>query len=144
MQTTTTYSNTFGARPKAKEDYDILKYKSFADLTMCSILKPHVLAYLDRWLKINDQNEFKGRIFFTVRDMYTIVRCQEAPISTGMDTFVWTKIDTRMKVPRFDKLKINAALLAKKDEKAHARRRSAIVVTKPAARSNFGPLINAK
>ena len=55
MQTTTSYSQTFGARPKAKEDYEILNYKGFAELAMSMILKPHVVAYLDKWLKINDQ-----------------------------------------------------------------------------------------
>lgn len=41
---------------------------------MSSILKANVAEYIGRWIKINDQDEFTGRIYFTLREIYTVIR----------------------------------------------------------------------
>ena len=38
--------------------------------------------YIERWLSVNDDEEFVNRAFFTVRDIYTIIRGQDAPASS--------------------------------------------------------------
>jgi len=41
---------------------------------MSQILVPSARDSLSRWLTINDQDKFTGRIFFTVREMFTVVK----------------------------------------------------------------------
>ena len=60
-------------KPKMKEDYEILKYKKLHELKIAKILKPHALQYIENWLSINDQEEYTGKIYLTIRDMYTII-----------------------------------------------------------------------
>lgn len=50
-------------KPKAQEDYEILKYKKFSDLQLSTILKPNVSHFVESWLKINDQEEYTGCIY---------------------------------------------------------------------------------
>ena len=43
ITTQTSYCKTFGERPKAQEDFSILKNKKFSDLGITKILKPQVI-----------------------------------------------------------------------------------------------------
>jgi len=52
----------------------ILKSKKFSELAISDILKADIVAILSKWLTINDQDEFTGRIYFTVREMYTVIK----------------------------------------------------------------------
>ena len=54
MTTTTSYSKTFGEKPKALEDYNIRSKKKFSELQISSVLKPDVVQILTKWLMIND------------------------------------------------------------------------------------------
>ena len=77
-----------------------MKSKKFTDLPIASILKPQVRQILNRWLEINDQDKFTGRIYFTVREMFTVVRNSVADIPTSHDSFIKGK--PIAKAPRFD------------------------------------------
>ena len=83
MQTTTSYAKNFGDKPKTQQDFTILKEKSFAELPISQILKPDIREMLNKWLAINDQDKFTGRIFFTVREMYTVVKNKLADLPTS-------------------------------------------------------------
>jgi len=87
ITTTTSYSKTFGEKPKAKEDYNILTKKKFSELQISQILKPDVIRILSKWLMINDQDKFTGRIYFTVREMFTVVKNQMSELPTSHDIF---------------------------------------------------------
>ena len=100
ITTQTSYCKTFGERPKAQEDFSILKNKKFADLGITKILKPQIVQILNRWLEINDQEKFTGRIYFTVREMFTVVKNQVAEVPTSHGTFI--KEPDLAKAPRFD------------------------------------------
>ena len=50
ITTQTSYCKTFGERPKAQEDFNILKSKKFINLPITKILKPQIANVLDRWL----------------------------------------------------------------------------------------------
>jgi len=102
ITTQTSYCKTFGERPKAQEDFNILKSKKFTDLSIIKILKPHVAQTLNRWLEINDQDKFTGRIYFTVREMYTVVKNQVAEVPTSHGSFLNEK--QLAKAPRFDQI----------------------------------------
>ena len=39
-----------------------------------SILKYEPLTMLEKWLAFENEDEFTSRVYFTLRDMYTIVR----------------------------------------------------------------------
>jgi len=54
MQTTTQYAHQFGDKPKAMDDFNILKEKQFNKLPISQILKPEARDCLNRWLTIND------------------------------------------------------------------------------------------
>jgi len=81
MTNSTQYASFFGSKPPDAGDYEILKYKKFSQLKISSILKPHVVSTIERWLGINDQEEFTRRVYTTVRDLFTAIKNQEAPIS---------------------------------------------------------------
>ena len=66
------------------------------------MLKPHVAQCLNRWLEINDQDKFTGRIYFTVREMYTVVKNQVAEVPTSHGSFLNEK--QLAKAPRFDQI----------------------------------------
>lgn len=73
MSNTTSYSSHFGERPRAVEDFKILQKKRLGDLSISNILKPAVVRMIEHWLQINDDQEFTGRVFFTLREMSTVV-----------------------------------------------------------------------
>ena len=52
----------------------IVKSKALSELPISSSLRPEVIEILEKWIKINDQDEFTRRIFFTLRELYTIIR----------------------------------------------------------------------
>jgi hypothetical protein len=74
MNNRTSYNTQFGDRPKGSEDYLACKYKLFRTLDISNYIQPQAAAFIEKWLTINDQEEFTKRIFFTIRDMHTIVR----------------------------------------------------------------------
>jgi hypothetical protein len=63
-------------------------------------LKPNVIATIERWLGINDQEEFTQKIYCTLRDIYTFLSNMEAPVTTAMNEFKGQQVD--QKPPRFD------------------------------------------
>jgi hypothetical protein len=48
--------------------------KKFSELPINQILIPEVVSILTKWLTINDQDMFTGRIYFTIREMYTVIK----------------------------------------------------------------------
>lgn len=50
----TSYCQNFGDRPKAAQDFNVLKEKQFSKLPAAQVLKPAVRDVLNRWLTIND------------------------------------------------------------------------------------------
>lgn len=103
LTTTTQYSKTFGEKPKTEADYNILNKKKFSELQISQILKPDVVQILNKWLMINDQDKFTGRIYATVREMFTVIKNQMAELPTSHDIFATQKMIKEAKAPRFDK-----------------------------------------
>ncbi len=46
------YANSYGQWSKVADDYQILRYKKFNQITIASILKPNVTACIERWLEL--------------------------------------------------------------------------------------------
>ena len=86
------------------QDYEILRYKKFSQLRISSILKPRVINCIERWLSLNDVSEFTRRIFVVIREIYTILRNQEAPLSLARVEFNGAKQEEHAKPPRIDQL----------------------------------------
>ena len=61
------------------------------------------MAYIQRWLQTNTQEEFTARIYFTVREMYTVIKAHLPGRSTVQEELNWKKAELE-KAPRFDKL----------------------------------------
>lgn len=83
MMTTTAYSKTFGDKPQAQQDFNVLREKPFVKLESAQVLKPHIQEYMMKFLQKNDQDKFTSRIFFTVREMFTVVKNQLAEVPTS-------------------------------------------------------------
>jgi hypothetical protein len=76
------YSRSFGERPKDEEAYRIIKKNKFSDLDFTSILKPEPLRMLENWVQFHNEEEFLSRVYFTLRSMYTIIRGKELFVTT--------------------------------------------------------------
>jgi len=48
--------------------------KPLSELPYSSILKPEITQILEKWIAINDQDEFTRRIFISLREIYTSVK----------------------------------------------------------------------
>ena len=66
-------------------------------------MKPRIVDILNRWLMINDQDMFTGRIFFTVREMFTVVKNRLADIPTSQEHHA-SYPELSVTLPRFDKV----------------------------------------
>ena len=76
------YSRSFGERPKDEEAYRIIKKSKFSDLDFTSILKPEPLRMLENWVQFHNEEEFLSRVYFTLRSMYTIIRGKQLFVTT--------------------------------------------------------------
>lgn len=83
----------------------ILKQKNFRELEISKYIQPEKAQYIEKWVKINDQDEYTKRIYFTIREINTIVKNQEAPNTSGNAFFQERKAE---KAPRFDKILLAA------------------------------------
>lgn len=68
----------------------MLQQKKVSELDFSCILKPETLACLDRWSQLGNEDEFVAKVFFTLREMYTVVRGRLNHSTTTKDTFVAT------------------------------------------------------
>ena len=80
----------------------MLKDKHFDRLAIAQVLKPHIRQILNKWLNINDQDKFTGRIFFTCREMYTVVKSKLADVPTSQEHHA-SQEKLNITLPRFDK-----------------------------------------
>jgi len=65
-----------------------VKKKRLSELDFASILKPEPLAYIERWIIADNEEEFVRRTFNTLRDMYTQIRTKSNYSTTNRDHFV--------------------------------------------------------
>ena len=103
LNSTTQYNSRFGERPKPNQDFTILNERPFARLQIAQVLKPNIAQMLSRWLTINDQDKFTGRIFYTVREMFTVIKNQLAEVPTSQDQHS-KHVELEARPPRFDKM----------------------------------------
>jgi hypothetical protein len=89
MNSKSNYAYTFGETPKQEESSGILKYQRFAQLSISSIVKAPIRDMIDLWLSMNDIEDFQMRIYTTVREMYTVIKSQDAPASSVGANFKW-------------------------------------------------------
>lgn len=102
MNTKSSYNRQFGERPRDEEAYHIVKKKRFSELDFASILKQEPCAMIERWIIGDSDQEFVSRVFFTLRDMYTIVRGKSNFATTNRDLYVDAPKYVESNPPRFD------------------------------------------
>lgn len=88
MAVKSSYNRQFGERPKEEEAFLIVKKKKFSELDFASILAPEPLRMIEKWISGENEEEFTARVYFTLRDMYTIVRGKTQFITTNSETLV--------------------------------------------------------
>jgi len=88
MSTKSSYNRQFGERPKEEEAYHIVKKKRFSEIDFSSILKPGPCAMVEKWIIGDSDDEFVSRVFFTLRDIYTIVRSKSNFETTNRERFI--------------------------------------------------------
>lgn len=74
MTLKTSYYSQFGEPPKATEDFVVLKQKKFGALDISKFINPEAVKYVEKWMTINDYDDFIKRLFFTTREINTIIR----------------------------------------------------------------------
>merc|ERR1719469_1594967 len=72
---------------RSSSSHCALQKKKLSDLPISRILKPSVLRVFEHWLQINDQDEFTQKLFFTLREMNTVVSNQLAVVPEAMQMF---------------------------------------------------------
>jgi hypothetical protein len=82
------YNRQFGERPKEEEAFHIIKKKKFSELDFAAILKSEPLRIIEKWVGVDNEEEFTARVFFTLREMYTIVRGKSIFSTTMRDHFI--------------------------------------------------------
>ena len=102
MNTKSSYNRQFGERPRDEEAFHIVKKKRFSELDFASILKQEPCAMIERWIIGDSDQEFVSRVFFTLRDMYTIVRGKSNFATTNRDLYVDAPKYVESNPPRFD------------------------------------------
>lgn len=68
-----------GEPPKAQEEFTILKQKKFRDLELSKFFMELPAIYVETWLKINDSDELISTLYFTLRDLFTVIKNMEVP-----------------------------------------------------------------
>ena len=99
---TSSYNQSFGERPKDEEAYLIVKKRKFSELDFTSILKPEALSILEHWIIQENEDELTARVYFTIRDMYTIIRSTSNFTTTQRESFVDAPMYQGAKGPRID------------------------------------------
>lgn len=66
------------------------------------MIKPEPLRMLEKWIQADNEEEFTARVYFTLRDMYTIVRGKSNFTTTQRDHFVDAPRYVGAMPPRFD------------------------------------------
>lgn len=82
-----------------------MKQKKFRELEISKFCQDLPQIYIEKWLLINDVDEFISKIYFTIRELYTLIKNQEVPNTTATTFFTGRQAE---KVPRFDKIILNA------------------------------------
>lgn len=65
-------------------------------------MKPQVTVIIDKWLRINDQEDFSRRIYLSLVELYTVVRNKVAVVPTTQDNFFKVAAYQGSEPPRFD------------------------------------------
>jgi hypothetical protein len=144
MNNRSAYGNTFGEGPLSKDDY---KVSPAYFKTLCGMLRPEAAQYIEKWLKINDQEEFAKRIITTLRELFTVVKHQAATVSTALESYEKKSMISGSVPPRFD---VAETLIREKKRSESVVRNGGFKPTKkyPANDPNykmphFEPLLNA-
>jgi hypothetical protein len=101
MTQKTSYQSHFGEPPKAAEDYVVIKQKKLRDLEISKFLQTEAVNSIERWVENNLHDEFTEKLYFTLREIHTIVKNQAATIPTSSDSFIFKRGE---KAPRYDKI----------------------------------------
>ena len=85
MVNLTSYNKVYGNRPKAEQAFHILHRMRLSQLDISSILKPKVVSQFERWFAIGEQDEFASKVYFILREMYTVIKSNTEYLTTQLD-----------------------------------------------------------
>lgn len=105
-----------------------MKKKRFSEIDFSSILKPAPCSMIEKWIIGDSDEEFVSRVFFTLRDMYTIVRGKSNFETTNRERFIDAPKYVAQDPPRFDLFEKsqNATLRAQAATLAYEKKKSAM------------------
>lgn len=72
--TLSSYRDSFGDPPKAAEDFVVMRQKKFSNLEISKFILPHAINYIEKWINMNNKDEFIKRVYFTLREVHTIIK----------------------------------------------------------------------
>ena len=137
------YNRQFGERPKEEEAFHIIKKKKFSELDFAAILKSEPLRIIEKWVGVDNEEEFTARVFFTLREMYTIVRGKSIFSTTMRDHFIDKPQYGGANPPRFDLFEIqqNSSLRATASNLAIEKKKRLALINNTTARPGVKDLL---
>lgn len=89
--------------------------KKFTQTIISEIVVPGVAEYIEKWLEIEKEEDYKNIVLGMVRSFYTRFRNHEFTKSSNRDDYSPPKKELMAKAPRFDKLRTAIELENKKE-----------------------------
>ena len=116
MLNTTSYQRQFGERPKAEEEFLVLKTKKFSKLEISTFFKNDVKVFIEQWITHGQSDTLISSLYFTARDLFTFIK-QAQTANTSYSHFFYGK--RAEKVPRFDQILLKNKIMTSQNGKAN-------------------------
>ena len=59
-------------------DSDILKFKPLKELPCSCVLNRRAMSYLDRWIRIDQDSDYKTAVLATLRSLHSVIEIKNA------------------------------------------------------------------
>lgn len=83
----TAYQKQYGEPPKAAEDFQVMKQKKFRDIEISRYFEKLPTIYVEKWLLINENDELISQLYFTCREMFTVIKNMDVNKTTNSGFF---------------------------------------------------------
>lgn len=88
----TSYDVQFCAESPDSHEPEIFKYKSINDFSFSQVLTPAARDYLNAWLELRDDPEYKSLVYLFLKGFYSVYNVQSGFLtSTHRESFQWVE-----------------------------------------------------
>jgi hypothetical protein len=58
-----------------------MNQQKFRSLDISKYVKPDTAKYIEKWISLHNHDEFVKKVYFTIREINTVIKNYEAPIN---------------------------------------------------------------